>query len=354
MPNTNFNMNLGLGSTNLGAGRRWLPIVGLAVLAVLVIGGIYLYLVGAGRAAVCPTELHRREDGKLVLKPDGQVFGDMNSFQQWWAANFVATCPLPRLTGAREVSVLVTDQPSSLGEETYAKTPINKVDDYEFSRIFGYERGGVMVEPRENYNRILLGRQTDWVDKPLSSDERRDKYKGLKEGFSADGVLTSVKLDSAPLMRSSAEGTLTSVTLGDRTKEAAARYGERRSGGDPDVQCKIDREARDVARMVADAYADDPAWEPVVTKVGPHHWEVNELKPRARRGAPGPAVEEQIVDTTNDAVDVRFHYREKAITDAALDPYFSGYPSPTPDPYQGTVPGMERMFGPTLDHKKWY
>lgn len=337
-------MNMGFGSANSGAGvSRWLPIVGLAVLAVLIIGAIYLYLVGAGRAA-CPTELHRREDGKLVLKPDGQVFGDMNSFQQWWAANFVATCPLPRLTGAREVSVLVTDQPSLLGsgggEETYAKTPINKVDDYEFSRIFGYERGGVMVEPRQDYNKILLERQTDWVEKPLSSDERRDKYKGLTEGFSADGMLGSTRL-----------------TLNhDAVKEAAARYGERRPGSsDPDVQCKIDREARDVARMVADAYADDPAWEPVVTKVGPHHWEVNELKPRARRGSPAAAaVEEKIVDTNNDAVDIRFHYREKKITDAALDPYFSGYPSPTADPYQGTVPGMERMFGPTLDHKKWY
>ena len=192
-----------------------------------------------------------------------------------------------------------------------------------------------MVEPRQDYNKILLERQTDWVEKPLSSDERRDKYKGLTEGFTADGMLGSTHLSVV--------------------KEAAARYGERRpDSSDPDVQCKIDREARDVARMVADAYADDPAWEPVVTKVGPHNWEVNELKPRARRGSPAAAVEEQVVDTNNDAVDIRFRYREKQITDAALDPYFSGYPSPTADPYQGTVPGMERMFGPTLDHKKWY
>ncbi len=196
-----------------------------------------------------------------------------------------------------------------------------------------------MVEPRENYNKILLGRQTDWVEKPLSSDERREKYQGLREGFTATGILTSASLK------------------GDPAKEAAARFGERRSGQlDSDVQCKIDREAREVAHMVARAYENDPDWEPVVTKVGPHHWEVNELKPRARHGAAGhaPVVEERIVDTTNDAVDIRFRYREKSITDAALDPYFSGYPSPTPDPYQGTVPGMERMFGPTLDRTKWY
>ena len=145
--------------------------------------------------------------------------------------------------------------------------------------------------------------------------------------------------------------------LDSKEKEAVARFGEKRPGrGDPDAECHLSREAKEVAQMVADVYASDPEWEPVVTKVGPHHWEVNELKPRARHGRlmDPTAVEERIVDTNNDAVDIRFRYREKAITDAALDPYFSGYPSPTSDPYQGTVPGMERMFGPTLDRTKWY
>jgi hypothetical protein len=333
MPNMFRSANMSIGGGD--ALSNWLLVGGLAVIAVMVMVVIYFYLEGRGVSG-CPTELHRKEDGTFVLKPTGQVFGDMNSFQQWWAANYVATCPIPRLTGAREVTVLRTEQPQ---EETYAKTPIYKVDDYEFSRVFGYERNGRMVEPREDYNKILLSRQTDWVEKPLSSDERRDKYAGLKEGFSASGILTSTQL-----------------TL-DPTKEAAARYGERRPGAstDPDVQCKIDREAKEVAHMVARAYENDPEWEPVVTKVGPHHWEVNELKPRARRGSPaGPAVEERIVDTNNDAVDIRFRYREKAVVDEAIDPYFSGYPSPTPDPYQGTVPGMERMFGPTFDRTKWY
>jgi hypothetical protein len=313
------------GSTNMGgASSTWLPILGLILLAVLVIGGIYLYETGRGREG-CPVELRRKEDGKLVLHPGGQVFGDMNSFQQWWASNYLTTCPVPRMTGAKEVPVLRTEQPQ---EETYAKTPIFKVDDYEFSRVFGYERNGRMVEDREDYNKILLGRQTDWVEKPLTSDDRRAKYQGLHEGFTAAGDLTS---------------------------EVSARFGERTPGEmDPDLECKMSRESKKVARMVAAAYANDPEWEPIVTKVGPHHWEVNELKPRARRGAPAPAVEERVVDTANDAVDVRFRYREKTITDAALDPYFSGYPSPTPDPYQGTVPGMERMFGPTLDRDHWY
>jgi hypothetical protein len=326
MPNTfgsTSNANL-LGSTGAWP---WLSIAALVLLAVVVIAAIYLFVLGKGKEG-CPIELRQKENGTLELYPSGQVFGDMNAFQQWWASSgHLQSCPLPRRTGAKEVPVLRTEQP--LPEETYAATPLYKVDDYEFSRIFGVERNGRMMEAREDYNKILLGRQTDWVEKPLTSDDRREKYQGLTEGFTATGDLTS---------------------------EVVARFGERRPGDstDSDVSCKIDREAKKVARMVADAYANDPEWEPVVTKVGPHHWEVNELKPRPRRGGPGPAVEERIVDTANDAVDVRFHYREQQITDAALDPYFSGYPSPTPDPYQGTVPGMERMFGPTLDRERWY
>lgn len=331
---------------NIGANSGQWNIVWFVVLAIivmLVMSGIYIFMMGQGRAG-CPISLHRKEDGTLTLYPGGQVFGDMNAFQQWWASNYAgSSCPIPRLTGAREVVVLRTEQPQ---EETYAKTPINKVDDYEFSRIFGYERDGYMVEPREDYNRILLSRQTDWVEKPLSSDERRDKYAGLKEGFTAEGVLTSVPVASQNKKNQIVEPMRP-------VSEIAARFGEH-SNVHPDVQCKIDRETREVAEMVAEAYESDPDWEPVVTKVGPHHWEVAELKPRRRFGPVASAVEERIVDTNNDAVDIRFRYREKAITDAALDPYFSGYPSQTPDPFQGTVPGMERMFGPTLDRVKWY
>jgi hypothetical protein len=344
MPNT-----FGTAASNIGVlGNTgpWLSVVALVLIAVVVIAAIYLFVLGKGREG-CPTELRRKENGTLELYPTGQVFGDMNAFQQWWASSgHLQSCPLPRRTGAKEVPVLRTEQP--LPEETYAATPLFKVDDYEFSRVFGVERNGRMMEDREDYNKILMGRQTDWVEKPLTSDDRRGKYQGLTEGFSAAGVLTSASLE-LPRVASTAAGDLT-------TAEVVSRFGERRPGDstDPDVSCKIDREAKKVARMVADTYANDPDWEPVVTKVGPHHWEVNELKPRSRRGAPGPAVEERVVDTANDAVDVRFRYREQQITDAALDPYFAGYPSPTPDPYQGTVPGMERMFGPTLDRERWY
>jgi hypothetical protein len=277
----------------------------------------------------CPSSIERRPDGTLVLHPSGQTFVDMNAFQQWWhASEQSGFCPIPVLVGARAGR---TDEIGN--EQLYATTPINKVDDYEFSRIFGYERGGRMEIPRQNFNKIIEDRTFDWADRPMTSDERRGKYAGLLEGFTASGDLKSETV----------------------VREARSRYGEK--VGDEDIDCKVSREAREVAKLVARAYENEPNYEPVVQKIGPNHWEVAELKPR-RRIEGEEQVEDRVVDTSNDAVDVQFRYREKEVVDAAIDPYFTSLPFDSDryqkDPYAGPVPGMERMFGPTFDHKKWY
>ena len=230
-------------------------VIVFAVLAVVVVAA-YIYFGRAGPSR-CPKTLHRNADGSLKLNPSGQTFPDMNAFQQWWhSSGENAACPLPVLTGAREVPVLTAGtNVGPTGEQTYAKTPIYKVDDYEFSRIFGYERDGHMDVPRQNFNMILNDRTFDWADKPMSSDERKGKYAGLVEGFTAAGELKSEA----------------------SRHEAVARYGEKRHGShgrhtsrDPtdqeaDVDCKISREAKEVASMVAKAYENDPDWEPIVS-----------------------------------------------------------------------------------------
>jgi hypothetical protein len=372
--------------TNPGA------VIGMFVFLAILVVVTYTMTGGGGGGSACPTELHRRMDGSLELRPTGQTFTDMNAFQQWWHApggQAASGCPLPLLTGAREVPVLAG--PSG-NEQTYAKTPIYKVDDYELSRIVGYERDGHMIMPRENYNLILEQRTFDWADRPMTSDERRGKYQGLREGFTANGELKTATVRSGYSSRGTSEGftangelktatvrsgysSLGKMAVGstregfvgspagamDAAREAAARYGERRSQGDDDIDCKISREAREVAAMVGRAYESDPNWEPVVTKVGANHWEVNELKPRRRYGEIDETVEERVVDTNNDAVDVKFRFREKPVVEDAIDPYFGGlgglpFASDrySNDPFMGPVPGMERMFGPTFDHKKWY
>jgi hypothetical protein len=332
-------------------GTGWQIVSTLVVLAVVVVVGYTLWPSGAKDA--CPARLHRSEDGSLRLEPSGKTFPDMNAFQKWWhASRDYGNCPLPLLTGARRARDEGAVFREETGDEqTYAKTPIYKVDDYEFSRIFGYERIGHMDVPRENYNIILNQRAFDWPDKPLSSDERRAKYNGLHEGFTTDGELKSMVLAEP-----SAE---------DLVKEAVSRYGEKRhkrpNEVEEDLDCHVSREAREVADMVAKAYESDPNYEPVITKVGANHWEVNELKPRRRHEAYAEQANDKVVDTGNDAVDIQFQYREQQVTQEAIDPFFLStgdlpYHSEkqTRDPWYGPVPGMERMFGPTFDHKTWY
>jgi len=325
-----------------------------AVIAVTVVIAIAVWFAWSGGNS-CPKTLHQNKDGTLTLD-SGEIFSDMNAFQQWWHApggSAHRRCPIPIRTGARRREILERDE-GDKEEQMWAKTPINKVDDYEFSRIFGNERNGRMEIPQQDFNIILNQRQFDWPDKPLSSDERRSKYRGLKEGFTAAGDLKSIVMNEP--------------TAEEIAREAVSRYGERSHNkghkdskdsddDDADISCHVSREAREVAAMVAKAYEHDPAFEPVVTKVGANQWEVNELKPRRSHEYSNP-VEERVVDTTNDAVDIKFRYRENKIVDDAIDPYFPDtWATPerqSKDPFYGPVPNMERMFGPTFDHKEWY
>jgi hypothetical protein len=336
MPNVlTTNVSLGLG----GFGKALQVVVLFAVLALLVVV-VYAYY---GGAPVCDTSLVSNADGSLTLKPSGHVFASMNEFQQWFhSSGMVNVCPLPVDETTPRPSTQRSSNDGAGTEQTFATTPIYKVDDYEFSRVFGYERAGHMDVPRQNFNMILENRTFDWADRPLTSDERRVSYAGLREGFTAAGSLESVP----------AEG------LRDYAREAAAQWTPPSASALTD--CKAGRETKEVAKLVAHAYEGDPDWEPVVMKVGPNQWEVNELKPRRRQGEISDAVDDSVVDTTNDAVDISFRYREREVQEAAIDPYFAGVgslpyePSRSTDPFYGPVPGMERMFGPTFDKAKWY
>jgi hypothetical protein len=326
------------GNNANAAGGGWKMSTGMVVgifmlLASLVIVAYLVWGIGA-----CDIQITRALDGSLTLQPSGRRFANMNEFQQWWHSSGAnSRCPMPRMTGAREAEVIMADGGGVRApEEMWAKTPINKVDDYEFSRVFGYQVGDRMEIPRQNFNMILHERSFDWADRPVSSDERKGAYMGLVEGFTAEGALSDAR-------------------------EAAARFGEKGVFGDPDLECKMSREAREVTNMVARAYESDPNFEPVVTKVGPNQWEVTELKPRRRmvdEVVEEVVVDERVVDTRDDSVNVDFQFGPRRPQDA-IDPYFPSLPfeadrRASADPFYGPVPGMERMFGPTFDHKRWY
>jgi hypothetical protein len=321
MPNTFTSGTVTETLTNLKPTGGLAVVIIFAVLAVFVVVA-YVWWPGAA----CPKEIHRHEDGHLSLKGTGKTFSDMNGFEQWWhSSGMNATCPLPVLTGARqERDVLVGG--GWPNEQTSARTPIYKVDDYEFSRVFGNERDGRMVVAKQDYNLILENRQRDWANLPVSAESRAEQYAGLTEGFTASGEMGSARV-------------------------AAARYGEKAHTNENgmDVDCKLSREAKEVAAMVAKAYEDDPDYEPVITKVGANHWEVNELKPRHRKVAYSDPVENRVVDTANEHVRKEFKYEQDRVNHAAFDPFFP--------PSDGQLPWMsdrmDRMMGPDHDRADW-
>ena len=244
----------------------------------------------------CPTELHTYPDGRIVLKSTGKTFEDMNAFQEWWnTSEFKNNCPLPVLSGKGGRNTDTHDIPPE-NEKTYATTPINKVDDYEFTRIFGNEN-------KDDYNTILFDRTQDWVNKPYSSEERQ---------------------------------------------QIAGRV--------PSIETFTGDASPQVMDIVLKAYSSEPDYEPVVTQVGVNQWEVNELKPK-RSESDYVDTSIPIMDTphkqnnsNNSNIDVSF----KSLTaDADIDPYFSGLSGSATDPFYGSVPGMERMFGPTFDTTNW-
>jgi hypothetical protein len=374
-----------------------MAVAALILLAVLVVLGYIFW----PKNKNCPSTIHRNADGSLTLKPSGRVFSDMNEFQQWWhSSGENAVCPIPVLTGHQKGEVVLTGQQNGWGtEQTYAKTPIYKVDDYEFSRIFGYERDGRMDVPRQNFNVLLTERFFDWADRPLTSDERKHKYAGLKEGFTADGTLSSVEEARSRY----GEGGMPYPTGGPRSMSPGREYElckkaakictyddehdawptdlEKRTlciearavcrrddmpwpsnNGSDDDDCKVTRKEKEVAKLVAKAYESDPDYEPVVTKVGANNWEVTELKPRHRKQPYDDRVDERVVNTDNEQVDLEFRYRDKEAIERAVDPFYEGIgsvpfdgPVNKKDPFYGPVPGLERPFGPTFDHtKQWY
>jgi hypothetical protein len=311
---------------------------GFVLVVLVTIVFVYLILPRSQAQATCPI-VHRYEDGSFRV--GDQYFPERRSFEKWWAAT---GCGAPVIVERREEE-----------ENLYARTPINKVDDYEFSRIFGYQAGNRMIVPEQNFDLILNQRRFDWPDQPLLADERSDKYRDLPPGVTEEFMDGRNGSNLKEIV-------LSEPTAQELAVEAVSRYGERRRRHrDQRVEeietaesCKLSREDREVAAMVAATYTD-PNFEPVVTRVGPHNWEVSELK-QLRAPSHEEAPRKNLY--AKDAVDIRFKYRQAADAEEAIDPYFPvdhmPYGSNERDRFYGPVPGMERMFGPTFDTQHWY
>lgn len=325
--------------------------------------------------AECPKEAVRTPDGKINV--GDTIFSTMTEYVNYLNGLYAngASCIPPKVTkhnspidgilgglgngaeppqafdrqgGAREV----LDYKHT--EETSAKTPIKKLDDYEYTRVFNEEKGSRTPISKESTSALLTSRVLDWATLPFNSEARADK----------EDTFVSGRMDSG--FRDPQSGVffknLDSVQPPDMDAEHQREQKLLSAYRPTEVsEHRIDSETQAVGKLVHEMYAGDQNWEPVVTKVNDYQWEVTELRPKPRKEqyeeekSKNLALAQERGETLpppNLSIDDRLRadpYFDKAGVGDNDNNKFWKY-----DDFKKWTPGLERMFAPTFDNQKWY
>lgn len=327
----------------------------------------------------CPTSVERGPDGRIHIKPGKKSFQTMADYVGYLADLYAggATCLAPQVKNARTPvfgvfggqgngavspagvqlesatrAVLDTRKP----EETFARTKIDKLDDYEYTRIEQSER-----ESRNNLstavkNELLEGRKLDWANLPFNSEARA----------AAEDTFIAGRLED--MYRDPKTGVFfKNMNGGDLLPpdEDAAKMREQKilSNYRPTELTKhtIDNRTEAVARLVNEMYKSDPKFEPVVTQVDQNKWEVTELRPRPQKESyqdaqaltlatakqTGLTIPPPSVDISSRLSDDPY-FDKSGVGDVANNRFWD-YKD-----FNKWTPGLERMFAPTLDNREWY
>jgi hypothetical protein len=239
------------------------------------------------------------------------------------------------------------------GEQTYAKTPINKMDDYEYTRIFQNEYSPRSELSKTTVNSLMAKNQFDWSVLPFNSQTRIDK----EVEFIAGRKETLWREPKTGVFFKNMDGQTVVPPDGD-ANEAQEKAGlEGFTSEKPEDLLSHDTE--EVATMVQKMYANDPNWEPVVERVGENEYRVSELRPKPRK--------EKYLDANADEEKNVERAKEGGLISAEIDveggqdPYFDkkgviDYSNDRFHEYKDFkqwTPGLERMFAPTLDTTNW-
>jgi hypothetical protein len=327
----------------------------------------------------CPQRVHRGPDGRIHVHPGKRSFPTMSQYVGFLSGLYArgATCLAPEVKEKREPVLGImgglgvgAEPPSAFNrqgttrtvfetentEETSVKTPINKLDDYEYTRIEQSERAERNALSKAVKNELMEGRALDWANLPFNSEARafaedtfiagrmEDMYRDPKTGVFFKNM--------------SGRGILPPDVEAEKMREAKILSSYRPTDF---TKHTIDSKTESVARLVNDMYKSDPNWEPVVSKTGENKWEVTELraKPRKETYQDAQAVSLATAEATGLAqppvsVDIADRLRD--------DPYFDKSGVGDRDnnkfwnykDFNKWTPGLERMFAPTLDNKEWY
>ena len=365
-------------------------------------------------AAVCPSDAYYDADGKIHLEPLGKIFNDMTEYTTYVSGFYAknncnaisvrpykgpqpgvlggagtGTASAAQIAGERNDRTVVNTALADLydkwdantgprkpgkipvrtfqfpapGEQTYAKTPINSLDDYEYNRVFELENKPRMAPLSKEVKSNLLGAmQLDWPTLPYSSDTRAK----LEEQFVDARMQDVFREPKSGVFFKNMEG----VDVSPPDQDAvAAREAKILSAYQPTAITThvVDDEYERVAKVVAQQYSTDPDWEPVVEKRGPHQYAVTELRPKVKKEAKEPVWEDEIPTTVADAKQQglleggEVKPNVMTIQDNLQDPFFAktGVADHSNDTFwkysdfNKWSPNLERQFAPTDPQNEW-
>lgn len=248
------------------------------------------------------------------------------------------------------------------GEQTSAQTPINRLDDYEYSRIFELENAPRNAKLSKQQKNALTNQYVlDWSALPFNSEARAS----AEDAFVAARLEDGFREPKTGVFFKSVEGF--EVAPPDH-EGFEAREQKVMTGYKPTEVTKhvVDDEMERVAKVVAQTYSTDPNWEPIVEKTGEHQYAVTELRPRPKKETyasedAAPTVEEA---KAAGLVSGQSLNPNVTIQDSATsgDPFFDkggvvDYSNNRFWRYQDFnkwTPGLERMFAPTNETKAWF
>jgi hypothetical protein len=331
----------------------------------------------------CPTSAQRKQDGKIHVEPQGRSFDTMADYVAWFSSVIAAgeLCIPPYVKGPREVDVVQASTAPSTGdrevgvspeqvekqntfgnvftkqvegEQTYAKTDINKMDDYEYTRIFQNESSPRGELSRTAVNSLMAKNQFDWSILPFNSQARADKETEFISGRK-DNAFRDPKTG---VFFKNIEG-MTVMPPDVDTSEAKEKAGLEGFTSEKPENLLMNHDLDEVAQMVKKMYENDPNWEPVVERIGENEYRVSELrpKPRKERYADASGDDESTIERAKEGGKIT----PSVVVEGGADPYFDkqgvlDYSNDRFHEYKDFkqwTPGLERMFAPTLDTTNW-
>lgn len=324
--------------------------------------------------AACPTAAVRDAAGGIRLEPSGRTFTTMKDYVAYLNELYAtgAQCiPPPVQVGPRgPVDGILgglgvgAPSPTEVEMEQSVREPvgpsagnsIQKLDDYEYSRVFTTE-SGQRKEAATEIAKKLSTRALDWASLPFDSEEAARQQDEFIAG----------RLDT--VYRDPASGVFFKAMEGEAVQppdEVAEREREQKvlSEYRPTSISKhtIDAETETVGELVHKLYESDPNWEPVLEKTGENTYQITELRPKPRKEryadaqtttlamaeASGDYVPPEPVIHIEDRIRGDPYFQKNGVADRENDRFWNY------SDFNKWTPGLERMFAPTHDTREWY